>query len=101
MLGPYLKYSCCLFSEGSVGLADAEVAMLHAFTEEHLRLSETAEQGALRVLDLGCGWGSHGGYILDNYDDVHVTFPVQQCDAAGLHQGAQRETRRAIHQCEG
>ena len=75
MLGPYLKYSCCLFSEGSVGLADAEVAMLHAFTEEHLRLSETVQsKGALRVLDLGCGWGSHRGYILDNYDDVHVTF---------------------------
>ena len=26
------------------------------------------------MLDLGCGWGSHGSYVLDNYDDVHVTF---------------------------
>ncbi|MDX2461592.1 MAG: class I SAM-dependent methyltransferase, partial [Gammaproteobacteria bacterium] len=56
MLGPHLKYSCCLFPESSTSLADAEVAMLHAFLEEHLTLSELIkERGSIRVLDLGCG----------------------------------------------
>lgn len=75
MLGPYLKYSCCLFPEPSTSLADAEVVMLHAFLEEHLKLSELIkERESIRLLDLGCGWGSHGGYVLENYDGVHVTF---------------------------
>ena len=75
MLGPYLKYSCCLFPKASTVLADAEVAMLHTFVEERLGLSELVKQrGPIRLLDLGCGWGSHGTYVLDNYDDVHVTF---------------------------
>ena len=75
MLGPYLKYSCCLFPEASTDLAGAEVAMLQTFLEEHLQLSEVIKtRGAVRILDLGCGWGSHGGFVLDNYDDVHVTF---------------------------
>lgn len=79
MLGPRLKYSCCLFPESSTSLADAEVAMLRSFFEDHLKLSEiVAQRGSIRVLDLGCGWGSHGSYVLDNYGQhggqVHVTF---------------------------
>lgn len=75
MLGPYLKYSCCLFPQAETGLADAEIAMLKTFLEERLRLSELVkERGSIRLLDLGSGWGSHGTYVLDNYDDVHVTF---------------------------
>ncbi|MGB0436475.1 MAG: SAM-dependent methyltransferase, partial [Mycobacterium sp.] len=75
MLGPHLKYSCCLFPEPSTSLPDAEVGMLDAFLEEHLKLSELVkERGPIRLLDLGCGWGSHGGHILDNYPEVHVTF---------------------------
>jgi len=75
MLGPLLKYSCCLFPQSSTSLADAELAMLRLFLEERLQLSEIiSTRGQIRVLDLGCGWGSHGGYILDNYDGAHVTF---------------------------
>ncbi len=75
VLGPYLKYSCCLFPESSDSLADAEVAMLHTFVEERLELSELIKhKGSIRLLDLGCGWGSHGSYVLENYDGVHVTF---------------------------
>ncbi len=75
MLGPYLKYSCCLFDDGSSDLAVAEVTMLRTFLEDRLGLSALVKaKGSVRVLDLGCGWGSHGSYILDNYEDVHVTF---------------------------
>jgi len=80
MLGPYLKYSCCMFAEPSTSLADAEVAMLKTFLEERLQLGElVSERGSIRLLDLGCGWGSHGRYVLENYplvdgEGVHVTF---------------------------
>ena len=75
MLGPYLKYSCCLFAAADTGLAEAEIAMLRTFLEERLGLGEIIRtRGPIRMLDLGCGWGSHGGYALDNYDGVHVTF---------------------------
>ncbi len=75
MLGPYLKYSCCLFPQESTSLAEAEVAMLHTFLEERLQLSRLVEaKGSIRLLDLGCGWGSHGSYVLENYPGVHVTF---------------------------
>ena len=75
MLGPYLKYSCCLFEKPDTTLADAEVAMLHTFLEDRLRLSEViGARGPIRLLDLGCGWGSHGSYVLENYPEAHVTF---------------------------
>jgi cyclopropane-fatty-acyl-phospholipid synthase len=49
--------------------------MLHTFLEERLRLSELVERKqTVRLLDLGCGWGSHGSYVLENYPGAHVTF---------------------------
>ena len=75
ILGPYLKYSCCLFPEPSTSLADAEIHMLRAFLEDHLKLGELIkERGSIRLLDLGCGWGSHGGYVLEHFEGVEVTF---------------------------
>jgi len=75
VLGPYLKYSCCLFGQDSTNLADAEVAMLHTFLDERLNLDELiTNKKTIRLLDLGCGWGSHGSYVLENYDGAHVTF---------------------------
>ncbi len=75
MLGPYLKYSCCEFPDPGTALADAEVAMLRTFLDERLDIAGLiATRGPLKILDLGCGWGSHGSYLLDNHDDVHVTF---------------------------
>ena len=75
MLGPYLKYSCCEFPQETTTLAEAEVTMLRTFLEDRLQLSElVASKGAVRLLDLGCGWGSQGSYVLEHYPDVHVTF---------------------------
>ncbi len=51
-LGPYLKYSCGLWEEGAQSLADAERQMLD------LSIDRAAVQDGMRVLDLGCGWGS-------------------------------------------
>ncbi len=52
VLGPLLKYSCCLWEEGTTDLAQAEEAML-ALTARRAGLEDGQD-----VLDLGCGWGS-------------------------------------------
>jgi cyclopropane-fatty-acyl-phospholipid synthase len=51
-LGPHLKYSCALWEPGTAALADAEARML-ALSCERAGLFD-----GMRVLDLGCGWGS-------------------------------------------
>jgi cyclopropane-fatty-acyl-phospholipid synthase len=51
-LGPRLKYSCCLYPAGTEDLGTAEDLMLEQYVE---RLG--VDEG-MRVLDLGCGWGS-------------------------------------------
>lgn len=51
-LGPHLKYSGCLWSEGVKDLAAAERAMLDLYVERaELRDGQS-------ILELGCGWGS-------------------------------------------
>jgi cyclopropane-fatty-acyl-phospholipid synthase len=52
VLGCHRKYSCCLWSDGAASLDEAEA---HA-------LARTCERAAIadgmRILELGCGWGS-------------------------------------------
>ena len=48
-LGPYAKYSACLFPTGMETLEEAEVLMLELYCER-----AKLEDGQ-RVLDLGCG----------------------------------------------
>lgn len=52
VLGRHAKYSACLFATPQTPLDDAEAAMLE-LTAERAGLAD-----GLRVLDLGCGWGS-------------------------------------------
>ena len=52
VLGPHLKYSCCLFDEPGLTLAEAEQRMLAA-TCERAQLAD-----GQHILELGCGWGS-------------------------------------------
>lgn len=66
VLGPHLKYSCGLWGDGST-LADAEAAMLAL----SCRRGEVAD--GMRVLDLGCGWGSLGLYVAERYPRCEVT----------------------------
>ncbi|MDA7979781.1 MAG: cyclopropane-fatty-acyl-phospholipid synthase family protein [Pirellulales bacterium] len=67
VLGPRLKYSCCLFEEPGSTLADAEKTMLR-LTCERAELSN-----GMRTLELGCGWGSLTIWIAQNYPDCHIT----------------------------
>ena len=66
-LGPRLKYSCGLWQEGEGDLAASEDAML-ALSCERAQL-----QDGMRVLDLGCGWGSLSLWICERYPTAQVT----------------------------
>ncbi|MBX3316022.1 MAG: class I SAM-dependent methyltransferase [Phycisphaeraceae bacterium] len=66
-LGPRLKYSGCLWTQGVRTLAEAEEAML-ALTCDRAEIRDGME-----VLDLGCGWGSLSGYIKEKYPNCRVT----------------------------
>ncbi len=61
VLGPWRKYSCGLWSEGTRSLADAESAMLCASAE-----SADLRDGQ-RVLDLGCGWGAFSLFAAERF----------------------------------
>lgn len=66
-LGPRMKYSCCLYPTGAETLAQAEIAMLDSYVEK-------AElKDGVRVLDLGCGWGSLSLYLAERFPNMSVT----------------------------
>jgi len=67
VLGPRLKYSTCLWSEGVRGLAEAEQAMLDlTFERAEVRDGE-------RILELGCGWGSLCLHLAERFPRARIT----------------------------
>jgi cyclopropane fatty-acyl-phospholipid synthase-like methyltransferase len=67
MLGPRMKYSCCLYEQGSETLGQAEIAML----ESYMVKAELAD--GMEILDLGCGWGSGTLYFAERFPGSKVT----------------------------
>jgi cyclopropane-fatty-acyl-phospholipid synthase len=61
ILGPRRKYSGCLWPDGVADLAGAEEAMLA------LSCTRAGVQDGMRVLDLGCGWGSLSLWLAEQY----------------------------------
>ena len=88
VLGPRLKYSCGYWPTGVEDLAAAERAML-ALTCQRADLAD-----GLRVLDLGCGWGSLTLWIAEAFPHATVLavsnskgqreFIQHRCDVQGL-----------------
>ena len=66
ILGPWLKYSCCHWPDGVENLEAAEEAMLH------LTCERAQVEDGMRVLDLGCGWGSLSLWIATHYPACEV-----------------------------
>lgn len=66
VLGRWMKYSCCYWPEGVNELDQAEEAMLR-LTCQRARLDD-----GMRVLDLGCGWGSLSLWIAERYPNCRV-----------------------------
>ena len=67
VLGPRLKYSSCLFETSKSSLADAEETMLE------LTCQRAGIQDGMRILELGCGWGSLTLWIAEHFPDCQIT----------------------------
>jgi cyclopropane-fatty-acyl-phospholipid synthase len=67
VLGERLKYSCCWWEDPQTNLEQAEEAMLD------LTCQRAGLEDGMRVLDLGCGWGSLSMWILEHYPSCQVT----------------------------
>ena len=65
-LGPRMKYSCCLYPTGTETLAQAEVAMMETYVEK------AGVENGMKILDLGCGWGSLSLYLAERFDQAKV-----------------------------
>lgn len=66
-LGARLKYSGCLWEPGTQTLDRAETAMLE------LTGRRAGLEDGMRVLDLGCGWGSLSLFIKERFPNCRVT----------------------------
>ncbi len=66
VLGPWLKYSCGWWDDSTPDLAHAEEAMLH------LTCQRAGIADGMRILDLGCGWGSLSLWIAERYPQARV-----------------------------
>lgn len=78
VLGPRLKYSCGLWPAGVTTLADAEVAMLR------LTCERAGVADGMRVLDLGCGWGSWALWVAGVFPNADVVA-VSNSDGQRRH----------------
>lgn len=65
-LGPRLKYSCCLYPTGTETLAEAGEAMLALYAER------AGLKDGMRILDLGCGWGSLSLWLAEKYPNSQI-----------------------------
>ena len=66
VLGPRLKYSACYFNKAKNSLEQAENQML-ALTCQRAEINN-----GMRILDLGCGWGSLTLWMAERYRRCHV-----------------------------
>ena len=65
-LGPRLKYSCALYPTGRETLAEAEEHMFRLYAER------AGLQDGMRILDLGCGWGSLSLWLAEHYPNSKI-----------------------------
>lgn len=88
VLGPRLKYSCCLYATPETSLAEAEEEMLDLFCRR------AGIEDGMRVLELGCGWGSLCMWIAETFPKSRVLavsnsrtqreYILSRCDEQGL-----------------
>nr|WP_219942151.1 cyclopropane-fatty-acyl-phospholipid synthase family protein [Iamia sp. SCSIO 61187] len=80
VLGPSMTYSCARFADPAMSLNDAQ-ASKHDLVCRKLGLHE---RPGMRLLDVGCGWGSMAIHAARHYsaDVVGVTISREQHDAA-------------------
>jgi cyclopropane-fatty-acyl-phospholipid synthase len=67
ILGRHLKYSGCYWPEGVQNLDQAEERMLE-LTCKRAKLAN-----GMKILELGCGWGSLSLWMAEHYPDSQIT----------------------------
>ena len=67
VLGRHLKYSSCLWEDDTTDLTAAEEAML-SLTVERADIRD-----GMKVLELGCGWGSLSLYMAKRFPNAEIT----------------------------
>ena len=78
VLGPSMVYSCAVWDDESVGLEAAQEAKLD------LVCRKLGLQPGMRLLDVGCGWGSLALHAAERYgvDVVGITLSQEQAALA-------------------
>ena len=66
VLGPQRKYSCCLYTDATTSLAEAEALAL-VETAKHAEIED-----GMRILELGCGWGSLSLYLAQKFPNARI-----------------------------
>ena len=84
-LGARRKYSCCLYPTGTETLDQAELAALEE-TVAHAGLAD-----GMRVLELGCGWGSLSLYMAERFPGADITVVSNSNGQRGHIEAAARE----------
>jgi len=82
VLGPSMTYSCAHFAEPAMSLTDAQTSKYDLIC----RKLGLHERPGMRLLDVGCGWGSMAMHAASRYDAhvVGVTISQAQHEAATL-----------------
>jgi len=66
-LGPRKKYSSGLWPTRKTTFEESEVAMLELYCQR------AQIQDGMKIVDLGCGWGSLSLYLLEKYPNAQIT----------------------------
>lgn len=66
-LGPRLKYSSAYYPDGNETLAQAEEKMFRLYAER------AGLKDGMKILDLGCGWGSLSLWLAENFPGSSIT----------------------------
>ncbi len=67
VLGENRKYSCCHWSNGISTLSEAEAEALRITVER------AGIRDGMKVLDLGCGWGSFTLWVAEHFPNASIT----------------------------
>jgi cyclopropane-fatty-acyl-phospholipid synthase len=71
-----MTYSCAIFSRGAKTLAEAQLAKLDMVA------GKLGLQPGMRVLDVGCGWGSFSMHAARNYGVTVTAVTLSEAQAA-------------------
>ena len=66
VLGPRMKYSCGYWEDSTSDLASSEEAMLR------LSCQRAGIENGMRILDLGCGWGSLSLFLAEKFPECQI-----------------------------